>query len=315
MPRRRTPADLLESHLHALARALRPEPDRVAAAHARAERLIAELHGGPAWMFEVVDLIPHGSHARGTALAGFSDYDALVVLNARALRTTRDDERTPRDTIGRMAAAIAARRAGLVAQGFLEARPQAHSVGVRYPQSGLRIDLVPARRHGRGLLIPSRERGAWISTYPGRAEARLNQACANLPHVRDAVRLIKAWRRARGSRLAVPSYALELLMVERAARGESLVDMVRGFFSEIAEHDKRYRLELRGSRANPPPMLVEDPDTGENVTQDLKAEHRRALVERCRAATSVLDDALDRLSTSAEARLEGALQRLFMGRG
>lgn len=52
---------------------------------------------------------------------------------------------------------------------FFEARSQGHSVGVLYPQSQLRIDLVPLVRSGRRLLIPSLDDWEWIKTFPQRA--------------------------------------------------------------------------------------------------------------------------------------------------
>ena len=53
-------------------------------------------------------------------------------------------------------------------------------MGVVYPGSQLRLDLVPALKEGRSLL--------------------------------------KAWRRARGSNVSLPSYAIELIVVEDALR-------------------------------------------------------------------------------------------------
>lgn len=305
---------LLDRHLHRVASALCPDRAQVQEAERRAATLIQELSDGPAWMFQVVRWDPHGSHARDTALVGSSDYDALVVLNRSALRTTRGEDRSASDTLRRMSDAINARRAGLRAQGFLEARPQGHSVGVQYLRSGLHLDLVPVRRWGRGLEIPSRARGEWIATHPGRAVQRLEAATAAVPHARDAVRLVKGWRRARGRNAPLPSYALELLMVERALTdGGTLLELVYDFFADVANHDKRKRIVLRGA-SDGLPVQVQDPDTGENVTADRTAAHRRTLVESCRRAVDALDEVFGKLKQDPDARVGGALERLFVGR-
>jgi len=314
MPRRRSPAALLSAHLTHLARTLHPEPERLKLARERADNIIDELHRGPAWMFEVKAVHEHGSHARSTALRGFSDLDLLVELNPHALRTVRDEERTPEDTLRRMARAINDRWAGLKAMGFVKARPQGHSVGVIYPRSNLRIDLVPVLRRRTKMLIPSVREGDWIQTFPGRAAARLEQAKVQLPHVAEAVRLLKGWRRARGSAVAIPSYALEILLVDRALeQGGSLFELIYGFLGEVADCDMRYRLELRGNLANPPPMLVTDPDTEVNVTEKLTATHRRNLIDRCRWTRDALDEVLQRLAVDPDARVGSALDRLFVG--
>lgn len=61
-------------------------------------------------------------------------------------------------------------------------------------------------------------------------------------------------------------------------------------------------------------MQVEDPDTEENVTADRTADHRRALVETCRGAVYTLDEVFGKLQADPDARVQGTLSRLFIGR-
>lgn len=304
----------LERTLQALATALEPEPAAVAEAEKRAHTLIRELHRkDDAWMFSVVDTVSHGSHSRGTAIHLFKDIDYLVVLDEGSLRTRQGGQRTAQDTVTRLARAIEERRAGLVSRGLVEVRRQEHSVGVKYPNSGYRVDLVPALRTRRAgeFLIPDRTSGRWIHTCPERLRDRLALAERANPHVRPAIRLLKGWRRARGKAMQFPSYGLELLATELATQAPpTLEGLVLAFLETFAHHDLRYRLTLLGEGGSRPVNLL-DPATNVNVTEELGPTHRKRLVDNARTALDALGEAASgsRRGRSAET----VCRKLFVG--
>ncbi len=304
-------SDLLED----MEEELRPEADRVVEAERRARTLIADLHRKEdAWMFEVVDEVPHGSHARDTAIVGFKDIDYLVVLNPTALNKLDGTERSARDTVARLARMIRERRGGLVAQGTIEVRSQEHSVGVKYPGTRLRVDLVPALRtqqHGC-FLIPNRATDEWMETRPYLLKGRLTRAEGENAHVKKAIRLVKGWRRARGKAMQIPSYAVELLLSEWAGAHAGLSGLVRAFFDRLATAHAGQRLALLGE-PDRSPITVRDPWSGVNVADELSADHRARLIENARRALEELDEAKS-LATEGRGRgALGVLRRLFKG--
>lgn len=306
----------LQKSLMAIARELLPEPDRVAEAKRRALTLIKDLHNlERAWMFEVEDAIPHGSHARDTAIVGFKDIDYLVVLNPDSLRTANGEMRTAADTVQRLARILRQRRGGLVAQGTIEVRAQEHSVGVKYPTVGLRVDLVPAlRTNERGcFLIPDRTAGEWIETRPHRLKGRITRAEGVNAQVRTAIRLVKGWRRARGKAMQIPSYAVELLMGEWASKAGSLEGLVRLFFETFADAHANKRLVLLGGGSNRSSVTVCDPWSGVNVTEELDRDHRARLVENARRALDSMDAADEMLADGRERAARTELRRVFKG--
>lgn len=281
--------DALDGLLRQVDLALRPDAAAVHEAKRRASALIDELHRGRAWMFNVVEVREHGSLSRGTAIRGFRDIDYLVVLDPEALATQRGAERSPRDTITRMADSIRQRRAGLVRIGGMNVRAQDHSVGVLYPQAHFRIDLVPAVRDRHALRVPERGSDRWIHSDPEQSRVLLESARRRNPHVGIAVRLLKGWRRARGSRVPLPSFALETLLVA-AGNGESttLPDLVQGFFSRIARAHAGRRLALLGADGRA--VSVIDPVSGANLATEMTATHRANLIQACRDAEGTVEE-------------------------
>lgn len=269
---------------------LRPSLQRVETATNRAASLISEIDSSlDAKMYRIEDAIPHGSTSRKTAISGFDDVDYLLVLDRRRLRTQTGHDRSPQDTIIRLGSEISRRRAGLVSMGSLEVRNQTHSVGVIYPGADFRIDLVPALRVGRKTLIPDRSKLEWVETDPEMASKRLDAATAHCPHVRVAVRLVKAWSRARGQNSPIGSFALETLVVEQALQSRPpLSSLVCGLLLSIADQPINRRLVLMGSAVAPAPVLVEDPASQANLCDGLNYKHRKALISSCRRARSNL---------------------------
>jgi hypothetical protein len=307
---------LLRPLISTIERELIPEASRVAEAQQRARRLIDDLAGmQDATMFRVERLVPHGSHCRETAIAGFKDIDYLLLLNPEELRTREGTHRTAQDTVARLAQMLRKRRGGLVAQGTVEVRSQEHSVGVKYPAARLRVDLVPAlRTKEQGcFLIPNRLRDEWIETRPHRLKRWLSRAENSNPHVRAAIRLAKGWRRARGKAMQVPSYALELILIAMAVEhGPKLDDLVWAFFEVLAGAHAGQRLVLLGD-PDKTPVTVRDPGTDANVAAELDAGHRARLVDNARRALDELDEAAGLAEEGRDRGALGIMRRLFIG--
>jgi hypothetical protein len=229
-----------------------PDPGKIVRAKERARRLAEALDRSDAAMFRVVRCHDHGSTSRGTCIDGFQDLDLLVELDPATLRTGSGSERTPSDTISRMARALEARRRGPVSLGLVKIRAQDHSVGVEYAgQEGFRVDLVPAIDAGAGRLkIPERGSGRWIVTSPGETKQRVERAIRRSPEVISAIRLLKGWKRARGRNAPIPSFGVETMVVDAALAGSAALEgLVRDFFHTIAGSDARMRLVLGGTSA------------------------------------------------------------------
>jgi hypothetical protein len=171
-------------------------------------------------------------------------------------------------------------------------RAQDHSVGVKYPGSQLRVDLVPALRtkeQGR-YKIPSKAADAWIDTRPHLLKRAISVAENKNPHVRGAIRLLKGWRRARGKAMQIPSYAIELLLGHWAAEVSGLKGLVFRFFDTFADAHAGKRLVLLGDEADSS-VTIRDPWSGDNVAEELDAGHRARLVENARRGLSDIEEA------------------------
>ncbi|MCB9735995.1 MAG: hypothetical protein H6745_25695 [Deltaproteobacteria bacterium] len=129
-----------------------------------------------------------------------------------------------------------------------------------------------------------------------------------------AVRLLKGWRRARGRNAPIGSFALETAVVNRvigARRIPALDELVFGFFDCPADHDKRRRLVLSGQATDAPVTLI-DPASGNNLTEGLDHDGKKALIDAaCRARGE-----LTRIQSLAEEKpgpAMTALRKLFVG--
>ena len=294
---------------------LRPRPEAVREAKRRADRLIDELDRGRAWMYSVLNVHDHGSLSRGTGLRHFNDLDRLIELDPVALHTRSGQFRSARDTIRRMAKHISERRAGLVTMGSISVRAQDHSVGIEYPGSGLRIDLVPAIRLRGDFYIPELGTGDWIPTDPVATTARLRQAKAAAPHAGIAIRLLKGWARARGRNAPIPSFALETWVVDQVLLQPLPLDaLVAAFFEEVGSAKANRRLSLGSSGQTEGAVTLIEPVSGNNLTQELDREHRTALVMASRDAFGKLAD-LEALANAGRwSSAVTAGRNLFVGR-
>lgn len=314
MPRSQSAFPLLLLHT---AKILSPDPDAIAKAWTRAEKLADELHRSKAAMFRVVECINHGSTSRGTAINGFQDLDALIALNATSLRTGGGSERTPSDTISRMARALEERRKGLVNLGTLDIRRQDHSVGVSYlGKNRLRVDLVPAIKLRSGKLkIPERGSGEWITTNPPETKRRLENACDLEPSAIDAIRLLKGWKRARGHNAPIPSFAIETLVVDTVLAGVRGIDvLVRSVFEEIRSKDARRRIGLGGARPGTAPVTLIDPVSQANLTEEMNSSQRGTLVRTSRDAFNTLAEIQTLCQRGELSKAMTRSRRLFLGR-
>lgn len=311
------PMQILGDQLSALDdQHLIPTRERVAEAKARARELVQALNESPAWMFQVDELVEHGSLSRGTALREFGDIDVLVLLNEDALKTGAGTERTAEDTIRRMAQTLRESPRVPVSRGEVLIRPQTHSVGVTFNHAKLRVDLVPAVRRPTGLFIPRRVDGEWIRTYVENVSARLSAVAVETPWVKRAVRLLKGWRIRNKDQLPLSSYALETLVVNRAARTQGqLASLIYRFFKDIADEHMGRRLVLDGVAHAQAPVSLEDPYTGLNLTEGWGATERKRLMAICREDLGALQETLRRLEQSPGARIERALNALFLPGG
>lgn len=292
---------------------LTPGEDRIQMAKYRGEHLIADLdrHSD---RFSVRRIRPFGSVHRGTALAHFGDIDYLIPIDERQLSTRRGERRSPGHTIGELADWVEHCRAGVVAMGTARVRRQKHSVGLEYPGTNLRIDLVPAlitRGRGRDIyLIPSREHGRWIKTRIDLIEGLVSSAP---PRVLDAIRLLKGWKRARGPGrgFSLPSYAVELMLLRAGTPPHNTppLTIAAGVLSSIAESDARYRLSLDGAPTQDP-VAYRDPWTGENLLGANTRDGRGRLIDAARRTRDKLLEAADASERSAQT----ILSDLFIGR-
>lgn len=294
---------------------LRPRSEAVRKAKERADKLIDELDRGKAWMYRVLKVHDHGSVSRGTALRNFNDLDRLIELDPIALQTRDGRSRSAQDTIRRMAQHISDRRAGLIALGSLEVRAQDHSVGIGYPGSGLRIDLVPAVRLRGSLYIPEQGTGKWIHTDPAATTDRLQRAKVVAPHAGVAIRLLKGWARARGRNAPIPSFAIETWVVDRVLAGALPLDeLVASFFQEIGSAHAGRRLAIGSSGRVEGPLTLIDPVSGNNLTQDVDGSQRSRLVTTCRATMATLAEVDQLANQERQAQAVTAGRRLFVGK-
>lgn len=306
----------LHRNLTEVERDLRPAAKQIRAARDRAQSIVGLLHADNrrASMFQVDDLIAHGSLSRGVGLSAFRDIDYIVLFDSDSLLTLQGADRSAQDTVTRMARVIRERKAGVVAMGFVEVRAQNHSVGVSYPNSGYRIDLVPAKLEDGQIMIPCRFENEWIVTAPDRARQRLERAMQVSKDVGAAIRLLKGWNRARGKSIKLSSYAIELVLVKRATQRKSdLLELIGWFFDTVASADKRHRLSLVGEQTDNSHITVQDPDSKKNVMEGIDHDERKKIIEACRWTMDKLDDVLERLADDPEAGVQSALRQIFIG--
>jgi hypothetical protein len=295
---------------------LNPVDREIREARRRAEGLIREIHSGSEPIFRVKEFQHHGSLSRGTGLRGFEDWDSIIILDEDALKTQRGTPRGPISTIALLAETISNRRSGLMGLQNLEVRRQDHSVGVVYPKSAFRVDLVPGLRQRGELLIPERGTGEWIPTHPDEAHERVRHACEIEPDTISAIRLLKSWSRARGNGSALPSFAIETYVVDLMLRdARSLDEVVFDFIETIAAAPIRRPLVLGDNNGDEhSPVTIIDPLSGNNLTSELTATQRSTLIKTARATSRKLNSVRGSLERGKSSDAKRVLRQLFVRR-
>jgi hypothetical protein len=294
---------------------LRPRSDNVSRQRERAERFIRAIDSGPDENFEVRGFRHHGSLSRGTGLKGFEDWDTIVILDAKALETQRGTQRTPARTIGLLASVLERMSAGMLEIGNMSIRRQKHSVGVCYPRSKFRIDLVPGLSKRERLYIPERGTGEWIRTDPDGALERVKRATVIERDTLCAIRLLKGWSRARGKgQCALPSFAIETWVVAQIQESRpSLADVVLGFIESLADNRVGSSLVLLGQPEPKAAVTLLDPSSGNNLTSEVTKKQARRLVNTARDSRDKIDE-LRREVAAGKSRSANRLARdLFVG--
>lgn len=141
----------------------------------------------------LVDIIPSGSRAKGTAIKGSSDIDYLISLMS--------------STQGTLYEIYNSLYEWLVSNG-LQVRQQNVSLGVKY--NGYNIDLVPAKKHPGNTNYHSlycRKRDSWTQTN---IQQHINYV-VNSGRINE-IKIIKIW--AKIHNLVFPSVYLEHTVID-----------------------------------------------------------------------------------------------------
>jgi hypothetical protein len=139
-----------------------------------------------------------GSYAKGTAIRGGTDVDLFISLRHETPENLRDIHR---------------KLVKFLTDLGLSPKEQNVSVGVTF--SGIRVDLVPAKKQSGNTSDHSlyrRKANTWTQTNVA-AHISLVQGCGR----RDEIRALKIWRQLHG--LDFPSFYLELIVI-RALYGQ-----------------------------------------------------------------------------------------------
>jgi len=214
----------------------------LAAANAIAPSLIQ-------WAGEhLIQLLPSGSFAKGTVVAGTTDIDVFI-----SLKSTAPDLRESYNSLAKWS-----HNAGW--------RPRLQNVSVGVTYEGVKIDLVPGRqqagyRNYHSLWL--RKASTWTQT----------NILLHIDRVRDSgrtdeIRAIKIWRANHG--LDFPSFYLELTVLAALADcGTSLANNVQRTLGYIAD--------------NLPTRRVEDPaNTNNTISDDLTLAEKKVIAAQAR---------------------------------
>lgn len=219
-----------------------PASPALAAANAIAPSLIQ-------WAGDhLIQLLPSGSFAKGTAVAGTTDIDVFM-----SLKSTAPDLRESYNSLAKWS-----HNAGW--------RPRLQNVSVGVTYEGVKIDLVPGRQQAGYRNYHSlwrRKASTWTQT----------NVLLHIERVRDSgrtdeIRAIKVWRTNHG--LDFPSFYLELIVLDALAGcGSSLANNVQRTLAYIADNLTTKR--------------VEDPaNTNNTISDDLTLAEKRVVAAQAR---------------------------------
>lgn len=256
-----------------------------------------------------------GSVAKGTALHPVKDVDVFLTLDEPRWISTLGELYHPRTILARVHERLTQTYGHLEEKGHAKIRRQRRSVSVRFTnEHTVNVDVVPVLRdRGARLRVLERWEGDWTPTHPERQIKVLGRHDTSKEPVRDAIRLLKLWRRA--GRVPLPSYALEvlvLLMRKHKAPPVSgaLFELVLGY---IAETGLRQPVDVQehGGEKRGVVTILDPAVAGLNVTTEMMAADREAAVAAAKAARARLADMREVVARGATRGLKGPLKAVF----
>lgn len=192
---------------------IEPLPTEVAAAYKHADSVKARL----AKSFALKKFVVIGSHARGTAIRGWSDVDFFAVIS-------RDDVRWG-DVYVRSSTTLDRVRQDLSNRFWrTETARDGQAIMLNFG-SGSAVDVVPAFFWEMGSKHPIYQMpngtGEWMPTNPEAHGVYLKRAnFASGGKLRRTVQLLKFWRECRQPRIPLSSFHLEIVLAsERLCTG------------------------------------------------------------------------------------------------
>ncbi|HSW74876.1 MAG TPA: hypothetical protein VLG16_03330 [Candidatus Saccharimonadales bacterium] len=207
------------------------------------------------------EIIPAGSYAKGTAIAGLSDLDILVSISSQYTGTLEE--------------MYWSLHRSLDASGY---SPRAQNVSVGINAGNWKVDIVPAKRQPDLLTFNhslwSKKSGTHRTTNIHRQIATVSQS-----RHKTEIKLVKIWKMRHG--LEFPSYLLETTVME-ALRGTVLP-----IFAPPSLANNFMRV-LRFIQDELPNRQIIDPVKQSNILSDeLTVEEKRRLSQQ--AGTSIAE--------------------------
>lgn len=256
-----------------------------------------------------------GSVVKGTALSPVKDVDVFVLLDEPEWMSTLGKLYHPRTILARFDERLRQTYGHLEMKGHATIRRQRRSVSVRFTNEyTVNIDVVPVLRDkGSKLRVLERWEGDWTPTHPERQIKVLGRHDTSKEPVRDALRLLKLWRRT--NRVELPSCALEVLVLlmrkhKAPPASGALFELVMGYIAETGLRQpvdvQEHGVEKRGT------VTILDPAVaGLNVTSEMTAAERDVVVDAAKAARNRLAEMREIVARGTTWGLKGPLNATF----
>lgn len=239
----------------------------------------------------------------------------FTVLDEAQWLTTRGELYHPRTILSVFDERLHQRYAHLIRDGYVKVRRQRRSVSVRFVrESTVNVDVVPVLRGPRGAVqVLERWNGDWTASHIDRQLRALDRHDTPKKPARDALRLLKLWRRKHG--LELPSYALEVLVLwvrhyGASAKSGAIFEAVLGV---IAQTRLRQVFDLAGQHtARTTAVTIIDPAVrSANITDDLSVADRNAAVQAAREAVGQIATMREIVARGSTRGLKGPLGQVF----
>ena len=304
-------AAALQDLCDALLAPLRPTAAQLDAARARADHVGGFLLQDN---FCAAYLIG-GSVAKDTALRPIKDVDLFVILDEDVWTSTQGQLYQPRTILGKFDARLHQRYGPMVDAGDAAIVRLRRAVSVQFRKdTTVNVDVVPVLRRTRGMLqVLDRWEGSWQDTHPERQTRLLDQHDTARAPLRDALRLLKLWRRANA--VALPSYALEVLALQ--ARADGAPPRSAAIFEAVLRTIATTRLEQVVNLKNHPTtdlgaVTILDPAVaGANVTRELSRADRADVVRAAKQALVYWEEMVPIVARDSIRGLKGRVRALF----